>query len=335
MSMSGTAPIVYLLEGEDEYGIAQFLAKMGEKLGDPGMAEVNTTRLDGRNATLEQIEGAARTAPFLTARRLVILSYPTARLKSAAQQKKFVGLLNNLPPTTALALVEYGYLTSERDRRQGKVHWLERWAREAGEQVFVRQFHLPSGEAMVRWIRERAISAGGQFTPHAATALANLVGDEPRLAEQEIHKLLTYVNYARPVEAADVDALTPLSARVGDFALLNALRSHDRRQAQSLLHRMLDEGDALAIFQGIVSQLRDLLLVRELLDEHQNDKKEIAQILKIHAYRAELAIEHARRFSIGELESIYRRLLELDESIKTGRLSGELALDLLVIELTS
>jgi hypothetical protein len=34
------------------------------------------------------------------------------------------------------------------------------------------------------------------------------------------------------------------------------------------------------------------------------------------------------------LETIYRKLLEIDEGIKTGQFSLELALDMLVVELT-
>ena len=68
---------------------------------------------------------------------------------------------------------------------------------------------------------------GGQITPQAAVSLANQIGDDTRLASQEITKLLTYVNFARPVDVDDVEHLTPLTAKIGDFELVNALR--DRR----------------------------------------------------------------------------------------------------------
>lgn len=331
--MSETPPVIYLLDGEDEYAIAEIITQLSSKLGDPTTAEMNTTRLDGTSTSLDQFEAAARSMPFLAPRRLVILTRPTARLTTKPQRDRFLDLLTKLPSTAAVVLVEPGSLTRERDRKDGKTNWLVAWATQAGPRVFYRHCDLPTGEAMTRWIQGRARSEGGTITSQAAAALASLVGDDPRLANQEIVKLLTYVNYTRPVEADDVEALTPLSARVGDFALLNALRTHDQSQVQSLLQRMLAEEDAIPIFQSIVSQFRDLLLTREVLDDHGREE-DVSRLVKMHPYRARLAVEQARRYTLPELEAIYRRLLDLDVAIKTGQMPGDLALETLVLELT-
>jgi DNA polymerase III delta subunit len=45
-------------------------------------------------------------------------------------------------------------------------------------------------------------------------------------------------------------------------------------------------------------------------------------------------MESAPRFSMKFLELIYHRLLELDVAIKNGHMDTDLALELLVIELT-
>jgi DNA polymerase-3 subunit delta len=187
---------------------------------------------------------------------------------------------------------------------------------------------------MAKWIQEHAKSQGGEFTPQGAAALANQIGEDTRLATQEIIKLLTYVNYARPVDADDVEHLTPLVAKIGDFELVNALRERNGRKAQALLQRSLEENDPLQIFQSIVFQIRTLIIAREILDEH-GTVNDFPKSLKISYYPARLAMESAPRFSIKFLELIYHRLLELDEATKTGQMDTELALELLVIELTT
>ena len=58
------------------------------------------------------------------------------------------------------------------------------------------------------------------------------------------------------------------------------------------------------------------------------------RLLKLHEYRARLALEHARRYTLPQLEAIYHRLLDVDTAIKTGQMPGDLALELLVVELT-
>ena len=91
---------------------------------------MNTTRLDGSSTTLEQFEAAARAMPFLAPRRLVILTRPAARLTTKPQRERFLDLLNKLPPSAAVVLVEPGSLTKERERKEGKTHWLVEWAPE-------------------------------------------------------------------------------------------------------------------------------------------------------------------------------------------------------------
>jgi DNA polymerase III subunit delta len=330
------APVIYILDGDDEFAINEFIDKMRTKLGDPTIADMNTTRLDGKTFSFPQLEEAVTTVPFLAPRRLVILMNPTARLKDKPQQEKFIELTTVVKPATALVLVEHHFLTTERDRRDGKLHWLERWATapKQANRVYLRHFSQPSGASMVRWIQDYVKTVDGQLTPQAATSLANQIGDDTRLAAQEVLKLLAYVNYTRPVEADDVDHLTPLSAKVGDFELVNSLRNRDRRKAQALLKRMLEEGDPLQILHSVASQFRSLIIAREIIDAH-GSVNDFPKPLKIHPYQARLAMESAPRFSIQNLEAIYHRLLKLDEAIKTGQMNGDLALELLVIELTN
>ena len=326
-------PAVYLLYGEDELAISEYIVKLTEKLGDKTMAEMNTTRLEGRTCSLDELVGAVSTMPFLVKRRLVILTHPLEYSKPD-KQKRFKEILNKVPSSTALVLVEDHVLTSEHDRKNKKINWLEKWAQEAEGKAIHRSFAIPMGPKLSEWIRNRVKSAGGQITPQAAEMLASRVGLEPRLLDLEIGKLLAYANYARSIDIDDVVYLTPDSAGAPDFALVNALRAHDARQALNLLQRELAEKDPLQIFQGIVFQFRQLLLAREILDEGGREDDVVRQ-LGVHPFVAQKAVEHARRFTLPDLELIYRRLLELDEALKTSGMEGELALDVLVTELST
>ena len=330
------SPSIYILDGDDEFAINESIDKIHARLGDSNIAEMNTTRLDGRSFSMGQLEDAVATVPFLAPKRLVILTHPTNRLKDKQGQEQLIRFLNAEKPTTKLVLVEYDFLTREKDKREGKLNWLEKWATspEQSSRVFIRHHPLPSGPTMVKWIQDHAKSLGGQFTPKAAVSLANQIGDDTRLASQEIAKLLTYVNFSRPVDTDDVEHLTPLTAKIGDFELVNALRDRDGRKAQALLHRSLEDDDPLRIFQSIVFQIRSLIIAREILDEH-GKVTDFPKSLKIGPYPARLAMESAPRFSMKFLELIYHRLLELDLAIKTGQMETDLAIELLVIELTA
>ena len=328
-------PEIYLFDGDDEFAIQESINKVTAHLGDANIAEMNTTWLDGRSFSLSQLKDATATVPFLAAKRLVILSHPTFHLKEKSDRDEFLRYLSSEKPTAKLLLVEYDFLTSDRDHRGGHLNWLEKWAvsPEQSQRVYVRHHPQPVGGLMVKWIQDYVKKMGGQITSQAAILLANQVGEDTRLVAQEAVKLLTYVNFARPVEADDVEYLTPLSAKIGNFDLVNAIRDRNLPKAQALLHRSLQDDDPLRIFHSIVYQIRVLMIAREILDEHATIN-DIPKSLKIGWYPAKLALESVPNFSIDFLEMIFHRLLDLDEAIKTGQMDADLALELLTLELT-
>lgn len=332
--MEQPSPNVFLVDGEDDYGVSSFVASLEKRLGSPDFASLNTSRLDGRSLDLDELVRACSAMPFLTNLRLVIVNQPVARLADNQARERFKSILLKTPPTTLLALVHPGNLTDDRDRKKNKLHWLESWFLKTLGNLGLKHCALPRGPEMVKWIQSQVKAAGGQITPAAAARLAVLVGDAPRRANQEMLKLLEYVNYARPVEVDDVDHLTPNSAPPGDFAFMDALRAQNTKLAQSVLHKLLDDQEPLWIFASIVSQFRQLILVRELMDQHVTNENEIARRLSIHPYVAKQSADHARHFEMPDLEKKYQRLHELDYAIKTGQIEAELALDELVIELT-
>ena len=334
--MAEEGPSIYLFDGDDEFAITESVDKIKSRLGEVNIAEMNTTNLDGRSCTLPQLKDAVATVPFLAPKRLVVLTHPTARFHEKSLQDGFLSFINTDLPTAKLILVEYDFLTHDRDRRDGKLNWLEKWATspEQSKRVFLRHHPQPGGAMMVKWIQDHAKNLGGQFTAQAAVALAGQVGDDTRIASQEVAKLLTYVNYSRPVDTDDVVHLTPLYAKIGDFDLVNALREKDGKKAQALLERSLEDDDPLRIFQGIVFQIRILMIAREILDE-SGTLNDFPKSLKIGYYPARLAMESALKYTNKFLENIYHQLLEFDEAIKTGRMDAHLAIEMLIVKLTN
>jgi DNA polymerase-3 subunit delta len=332
--MEKSPPVVYLLHGEDEFAIAQFVAELKARLGDPALAEMNTTGLDGRSASFDDLVSAASALPFLAPRRLVLFANPLARFSAEPAREKFLNYLEKIPPSTALVLIERRQLTDDAARKKGQLHWLEQWADRAGERAYVRSFAVPAGAAMTDWILKRARESGGQFTHQAAGLLASLVGAEVRLADQEIQKLLLYVNFSRTVEADDVDLLTAYSGEGNIFTLVDALGNRNGQQALGMFHRLLAEQDLSSIFGMVVRQFRLLLLAREILEERGNEG-DVARQLKVHPFVARKVTAQARRFTLPALEAIYRRLLEIDAANKSGEMETSLSLDTMIAALTT
>lgn len=332
--MSETIPSVYLFDGEDEFTIAQAIKELMERLGDPALAEMNTTRLEGNTFEPDQLLSIAGAMPFLARRRLVILTHPTARLNSPAARQKFLEQLSRIPPTTALILIEPKTLTAEKDRRSGKIHWLEKWVIENPERAKLFHAPQPKGDQLVQRIQKMAVSLGGQIKPDAARALAFLVDGDLRMVDQELQKLLAYVNGKRPISEEDVMTLTA-DANQGDiFTLVDALAMRDARNSMRMLHRLLEYNDYFAIFGMITRQFRLLIQTREALDQGIPENA-VASFLKINPYVAGKLLQQARRLTMSELENAYRRLLEVDKAVKTSQADDELALEIFVTTFTA
>ncbi len=326
-------PVIYLFHGDDELAITEAIGTLKARLGDPSIVDMNLTTLDGRYFSIEDFETASKSMPFVADRRLIIVSHPLAYLSHEPNRNKFLALLEQIPEQNAVVLVEYRPLLSERDKRQGKTHWLQAWGKTMGAKVFIKEFIVLKGSQLTGWIMERARQAGGQFEPRSAMLLASLVGDDVRLADQEITKLLTYVNFERAVSEQDVDQLTPLLEERNIFELVDALGNRDKKTAVGVFHQLLADQDQMRIFSMIVRQFRLLLLTREILD-HNGMEADIAKRLKLHPFVARKIAAQARHFSQSQLDTIYHLLLEVDSQTKTGFMDVDLNIDLLIAEIT-
>jgi DNA polymerase-3 subunit delta len=118
------------------------------------------------------------------------------------------------------------------------------------------------------------------------------------------------------------------------FDFVDALSNGNGKSAQHLLHRLLESEEPFSVWGMIVRQFRYLIQAREILDARGN-KDDMARAVQIHPFVAEKAMQQASRFSIESLESIYHKLLRIDEGVKTSQLTLELAMDTLVVELTA
>jgi DNA polymerase-3 subunit delta len=325
-------PSVYIFHGDDETSMRAEVTAMQSKLGNHITAEMNTTHFEGTNS-IDTLRSATQAVPFLSQQRLVVISGAAKAFSAAGPRAEFLKFLEEVPPSTALVLIERPAL-DHKDKKVARP-WLQKWAQAAGPRVLLRKFEPLQGAQMASWLQQRARELGGELQPQAAAALAQLVGGDKDAADQELEKLLAYVAYKRPIEAADVAAVSLPSGEQGDFfALIDALSAGNGGRAMELLQDLLQERDLIALFFSLVGHFRLLLQSRELVEGGKKDK-DIAADLGIHPYRAEKLAAQARRFSLGALESIYRRLLILDEQIKTGELEADLAMETFVASLSA
>ena len=320
-------PNLFFLFGNDEFAISRKLKDFESDFTDPTSADMNTARLDGRSLNDVELNNAVNAMPFLAKRRLVLLANPSSKYNNASTRKKFLEYIGNIPDTTRLVMYE---TVEPRDVNK---HWLVKWAEKNSTSMQTKAFMLPKLRDMTGWIVNETKQQGGQIEPRAAEMLKDMVGVDTRQAGMEISKLLAYVNWARPITSQDVEAVCIVTSQQSVFDFVDALSNGNGKVAQHLLHRLLESEDPFSLWGMVIRQFRLLIQAREILDGRGN-KDDIARALGVHPFVAEKTTQQAGRFSVESLEYVYRKLLAIDEGVKTGQVTLDLALDTLVVELT-
>jgi len=320
---------IFFYFGNDEFSIRKQAEKFASMFSDPTTAGMNTSRLDARTVSENELTNAIGAMPFLAPQRLVVLENVSKRYTGQEGHKKFVAFLETVPPSTKLVIVD----AEEVKEREIPNHWLVKWVSKNAEKAKFQGFHLPKQREMPGWIVAEARRQGGNIEPAAAARLAEMTGEETRQAAQEITKLLTYVNFAHAIGLEDVEAVSIVTASVDVFELVDALGSQNGKTAQKLFHRLLEEKDAFEVFGMVVRQFRLLTIAREVIEEG-GTLSEVTEALGVHPFVAEKAFKQARAFTLDTLTTIYHRLLAMDEAAKTGGMPLEASLDMLIVELT-
>lgn len=319
-------PNLYFLFGNDEFAISRKLKEFDSDFTDPTSADMNTARLDARTMTENDLNNAVNAMPFLAKRRLVYLANPSAKYNNASTRKKFFEYIEKAPDTTRVVIYE------SVEPRDAEKHWLVKWAEKNNKLIQTKAFMLPRLKEMTGWIVNETKGQSGQIEPRAAEMLKDMVGVDTSQAGMEIAKLLAYVNWARQVKVEDVEAVCIVTSQQSVFDFVDALSNGNGKSAQHLLHRLLETDDPFSLWGMVVRQFRLLIQAREILDGRGN-QNDVARALGVHPFVAEKTTQQAGRFSIESLESIYRKLLKIDEGVKTSQLTLELAMDTLVVEL--
>ncbi|MCJ7515522.1 MAG: DNA polymerase III subunit delta [Dehalococcoidia bacterium] len=328
----------YILYGKDVFSLRQALEEIKSELGNKEMLDVNTSVLEGQQLRLSHLMDACSATPFLCPCRLVIVNGLLGRFetrsgserrsarskaKNSSALEEWAGLpeyIKRMPPTTVLVLID------------DEVKAGNRLLKSLVPLAKVKGFPPLSDRDLSDWVQVRIKEGGGKISPAALKMLIGLVGADLWIMSSEIDKLLAYSS-GQVINEDDVKQLTSYAREANIFALVDAILEGRRSQAQQLLHRLLRDGASPAyILTMITRQLRLIVMAKDL--GRKKSQPGIPDSLEpVSDYSLEKAARQAKAFSLERIKKAYNKLLETDVSIKTGKYDGDLALDLLVVEL--
>jgi len=342
----------YVFHGDDEFTRSEEAAGLKQQVMADGMGDMNVVELDGRRLAFDELVNACQVMPFLADRRLVIVRDLLQRFERAAGgrrrgkgpdggeaagaggdaaplaefARRIVEYLPQMPPSTRLLFVEGVTLDAGNPMIKAGLQ------RKDG---FVKQFSIPSGGALRDWVRRRASQHGVSITREAVDLLTTSVGPNLRQLDQELAKLAAHNNYQGDINEGNVRELVHAAQQSDIFALVDSLGARQRQVALRRLEELLEDPNAheLYILTMIARQVRLVLAAKELVDEGGMGSDAVQRELKLsRRFVAEKLVKQGRMFRMDELEALLRRVADTDQAIKTGRIEGPLALEMLIVE---
>lgn len=328
----------YVLYGRDDFSLQQALEEIKNEMGDQEMLAVNTSILDGQQLTLNQLKDACSAVPFLCSHRLVIVKGLLGRFESKSGSERrttrsktrpdsalneLMGLseyISQMPPTTVLVLID------------GEVKTSNRLLKSVFSLARVKSFAPLNDRDLGEWIKERVEQDGGTVSPGAVKLLVGLVGSDLWAMSSEIDKLLAYCS-GQVITEDSVKQVTSYAREANIFALVDAILEGRKKEAQQLLHRLIQDGASPSYILAMITRQLRLIVIAKDLGRKLSQSGNRDRLGQASDYSLEKAVRQAKAYTLERINRAYHQLLEADIAIKTGKYDGDLALDLLVVEL--
>ena len=344
--------MVYIFLNADEYLTSRRTADLKRALGDPEMADLNTVEVDGPRSNAAELLYQASTMPFLSDRRLVIVSGYLAHLdkrmgaskgtENAAYDEAAQLLLGiaDLPDTCDLVFIDatldkrrhlWRGFGQNKESGERKVMGVADLAK--SKHLVLEELETPDARQLPGWITRQARDQGIAIDGRAAQMLTTFVGADLRRLDNELQKLAAYAS-GRAITVADVQLLVSDASEALIWDLTDALSQRDGRKAMRSLYQLRqDDANAFYLLTMMARQYRILIKVKDAMNNGGGSESDIAKRVGESPYPVKKALGQMRAYRMIELEEILDRILRADHAMKTGA-DADTEIDVLVAELT-
>lgn len=328
LTKSNLAP-VYVLQGQEDYFVDQYKAKIIDVLKDEIDEEL--VIYDLQEVPIEHVITDLETLPFFTERKLIFAYHPSFLTTKPAKTtfkhdltvlEKY--LLNPSPFSTLIFVAPY----EKFDERKKITKLVKKQSTIINCQ--------PIRENEVRgWVNQLAKEKNVRLSNEVVAFFETEFQTNLLLIENEIEKLAMHVGEGNEVTIDIALDLISTSLTHNALELVDAVLKKDLHKA-ILIYRDLQimKEEPIGLIALLAYQFRIIYQVKILMDKGLPNPS-IQSQMKVHPYVVKLASGRARRFSYDKLTQIMIEFTQADASIKQGKIEKHIAFELLLYNLTS
>jgi len=319
---------VYLFYGAEEYLKKYYISTITKLIVEDENKELNFISFDGKT-DVDSIIANCETLPMFSDKKLVIAknsglfkskkgdAVDTGSDKKSTKDK-LSEYLENMPPYTCLILVE-----SDIDKRLKLVNAIKKYG-------LIVELDYQKPADLVKWVIKVFKSYNKSIEQMDASYLVE--NSEYSMTEllNEIEKVVNFVGDKNQIAINDIEMVCNKTIKSRIFALTDAVSEGNISKALILLNDMaaLKEPMQKVLFM-IIRQIRMVYRIKLLRLRGVRDELAAKQ-MGLTPFVASKVISISKNLDISILEKAMYYSLELDESIKTGKITDRIAIELLI-----
>lgn len=172
-----------------------------------------------------------------------------------------------------------------------------------------------------------------KMSPATIKAFSDYVGSNLAIIVSEIEKLKLYKGDDKNITTNDIYNVCSEFIDTDLNELTNNIVSKNIKKALKVYEELVKQGEEpIQIIIRLANQFRIIYQAKELSKKGYSNR-DITNILGIHPYRVQKALENSYQFSSQKLLEYIKKLAELDQKIKMGTIDKNIALELFILEI--
>lgn len=310
---------IYLLYGEENYLKKQYKDRFTKAML-PNGDTMNYAYYEGKGVDVREVIDLAETLPFFAERRLLVFEN-TGFFKSAGAD--LADYIKDMPDTTFFIFIE-----NEVDKRS-------KMFKAVKAKGHIAELPFQDESTLKKWILGMVRKENKQISESTVTHLLNKVGTDMGNIQKELEKLFCYTLDKDSILPEDVDAVCVTQISNHIFDMVNAVADKRQERALELYYELVAlKEPPMRILYLMTRQYRILHQVKDLLKKGYG-RKEIASKAGLHPFAAGKYMDQAKHFRSSELRAIMEDSADIEERVKTGRLTDVLAVELFIVKYSS
>ena len=278
---------------------------------------MNYSYFEGKRADAIEIIELAKTLPFFSDHRFLILDETGLGKKS---DDTFIEGLKEASDTSVVLFIEDSV-----DKRSKIYKFLSK----EGHAVC---FESAGDKELSRWLASLLKKEGKQMSSATMRSFLYRCGSDMYTLKNELEKLFSYVGEREEITIRDLEELTSSQTTNQIFVMLEAIARKQREKVLTLYYDLIELKESpFGILALLVRQCNQLLQVKDL-DCLGKSNGMIAKQMKVPAFVAGKLKDQAKMFSMDTLRDMIEACAKTDESIKTGKISDRVGVELLLIQ---